>query len=161
MKGHAWDKTSIRSNWTWVKVIALVVLGFPLPAFAALGACEQWVQDDRVRLRVQLKTIAAGAYTIDELTSPLDHVDREYVSPTGIFFGRLVTGDFPRGHEDSSGKLLWAVLLGSEATAGDPSQAFPSRHHKPSLMVQSACHLRGCYGTSLQFPVAAHRSDCR
>jgi hypothetical protein len=151
MKGHARDKTSIQSAWiwsnrTWGKMIALLVLGLPLPAFAALGAYEDSVQDDRVRLQAQLKTTAAGAYTIHELTSPLGIVVREYVSPAGRVFAVSWQGTFLPDMKQILGSYFGQYSLAAKQERESQAKRSALDIHKPSLVVQSAGHLRAYYG---------------
>ena len=66
---------------------ALVMVGLPGSAFAALGGNAASVQADQGHMQASLRSIRAANYTVHELQSPTGVVVREYVSASGTVFG--------------------------------------------------------------------------
>jgi hypothetical protein len=57
-----------------------------LPAFAALGGDAASVDTDTAKLKGQARAVAAGGYTVNQITLPSGTVINEYVSAEGKVF---------------------------------------------------------------------------
>ena len=149
---------------TLFHIAALLLLGMPLPALAVLGGSVDSIRADQVLLQASLTVTATGPYSVHELTSPLGMVVREYVSPQGTVFAVSWHGPFLPDMKhllgDYFGQYSSAVRQQRERQVGRSSLNI----HKPSLVMQSAGHLRAYSGRVYDpglFPTGVSISDLR
>lgn len=132
---RAWRARIIRS------VIAVLILALPLPAFAGLGASVESVQQDQVHMQAKLVVSDKQRFRVQELTSPLGVVVREYVSPSGRIFAVAWQGHFMPPMRE-----LLGSYFGQYSRAVKEQQSGRIRRAlvviEPSLVVQSLGHLR-------------------
>lgn len=146
MKGLSYNKESMRAVWDLGKAVALLTLFLSSPAFASLGAPEDSVQDDQVRLHAKATSTVTRAYTIHELTSPLGTVVREYVSPAGAVFAVSWQGPFQPELKQILGGYFEQYCLAAKEQRVRQARRSPLNIQQPSLVFQSAGHMRAYYG---------------
>lgn len=125
-------------------VLAIASLLVPISAWAALGGDVVSVQNDAVRMKGSIRSTMAAAYTVHEITDPSGTVVKEFISPQGKVFAVAWRGPIRPNLEE---------LLGSHF--GEFDQAMKARTYRvrgpavvqtPTLVVQSAGHMRGFVG---------------
>ena len=115
-----------------------------LQAHAALGADVTSVENDRQRMKAELRvTTAPGGYTVHEIQTPATTVVREYVSPSGRVFAVAWSGPVLPDLQQTLGSYYEQYR-----TAGTtPHEA---RRHlrvdQPDLVIRSNGHMRAFHG---------------
>ncbi len=145
MTSYVQKKTCAKATWPWMMAIALA-LGLPFPAFAALGASLDSVQNDQVRLQARIRITVAGSYTIHEMTAPTGTVVREYVSPTGRVFGVTWQGPFIPEMQQLLGAYFEQYSRAAKRQQERYVGRIPLDIHEPGLVVQTAGHMRAYAG---------------
>jgi hypothetical protein len=146
MKGQVHDKRSIRADCGLLIIVAVLLLVLTSPAFASLGASENSVQDDQVRLQAKVRTTNTRAYKVHELTSPLGTVVREYVSSAGIVFALSWQGPFQPDMRQVLGSYFAQYVMAAKKQRENQFRRSSLYIHKPSLVFQSVGHLRAYFG---------------
>jgi hypothetical protein len=146
MNGNIHEKMLVKATWILGKTVILLMLLLPSPAVASLGASEDSVQDDQLRLQAKVKTTATQGYTIHELTSPLGTVVREYVSSAGKVFAVSWQGPFQPDMKQILGSYFEQYSRAAKEQRGNQPKRSPLNIHKPSLVFQSVGHVRAYFG---------------
>jgi Protein of unknown function (DUF2844) len=121
---------------------ALLVLGFSLPARAALGGNLDSVEADRAHMQAEIKVTQSDAYAVHEIKAPTGTVVREYVSPDGHVFGVAWQGPFMPDMKQILGTYLHQYSAAAKAQkAGRPGHR-PLNIQEPGLVVQNSGHMR-------------------
>lgn len=146
MTGNVHDKMILKTARNLAIAAAVLMFVLTSPALASLGASEDSVQDDQVRMHANIRTIASEAYTIHELMSPLGTLVREYVSTSGRVFAVSWQGPF-----QPDMKQILGTYFGLYARAAREHRQIQLRRsqlsiHEPSLVLQSAGHMRAYFG---------------
>lgn len=144
MATHNQYKAGAWAGQTLYKTILMVVL--PLPAFAALGASVDSVQQDQARMQAKITIAAKPAYTVHELTSPLGVVVREYTSPSGSVFAVSWRGHFMPDMRQLLGTYFEQYAMAARAQRERQPGRSLLMVREPSLVVQSVGHLRDYSG---------------
>jgi hypothetical protein len=132
----------------WVITLGWAAASSSPLALAALGGDLASVQSDAVTLKAQARAgapgaAAASAYTVQELTTQMGTVVREYANPSGKVFA--VTWRGPQMPNLS--QLLGPHVQELEKAAAAPHQGH--RHltvNQPDLVISSNGHMRAFYG---------------
>jgi len=132
----------LRSRGARLLPVVILMVTFPVAAFATLGGPAESVRNDQAQMRATLRTTALEAYMVHELTLPVGTVVREYVSPSGKVFAISWQGAFVPDM-----KQLLGPYFGRYSKAAKQRRDFPIEHqhldlHQPSLVVQSSGHMR-------------------
>ena len=146
MKGHAHQKTSIRAGYYFLAMPGLLLLALSLPAAASLGASQDSVQDDQLRLEAKVTTTAKQAYILQELKSPLGIVVREYVSSAGKVFAISWQGPFEPDMKQILGGYFVQYSQAAKVQRESQIRHSSLRIQQPSFVFQSAGHLRAYFG---------------
>lgn len=131
----------LRAAWA----IVFFMLGFCLPALAALGGDASSVEADRVQMKATIKTTQAEAYSLQEIQVPGGTVIKEYVSPAGRVFAVAWHGPF---YPDMS-QILGAYFQPYTAALQAQPKHYgrrPLNIQQSGLVVQSGGHMRAYWG---------------
>jgi len=116
-----------------------------LPAFATLGEDATTVENDRIKLKAQVRTTAVAGYTVHEIASPTGTTVREFINDSGKVFGVAWTGPLLPDFEQTLGKYFPQYL------ANASSHRVGTRHltiQGTDLVVQSNGRMRAFFGTA-------------
>jgi hypothetical protein len=122
---------------------ALLFVGVPREARAALGDDVSAVAKDQARLRASLHIKPMNGYAIHELTSPTGTTVREYVGKQGKVFGVSWSGGFRPNLRDLMGSHYDQLIAGSR---GRTRARGPVRIELPGMVVVMGGHLRTFWG---------------
>jgi len=114
-----------------------------LPALATLGEDAATVENDRIKMKAQLRTSAVAGYTVHEIASTAGTTVREYIAPSGKVFAVAWTGPLLPDFEQTLGKYF------PEYNANASSPRVGRRHlsfQGTDLVVSSHGHMRAFYG---------------
>jgi hypothetical protein len=114
------------------------------PALAELGGSAASVEADQQHLMAQRRTLAAAAYTVQEIQMPSGTVVREYVSPAGIVFAVTWNGPQVPDLRQLFGSKYF-VEVQDAARARRPSHG-PQRIEQAGLVVESGGHMGSYFG---------------
>jgi hypothetical protein len=123
--------------------VILLVLTLPMAAFAALGENESSIQADQDQMRATRSITRTATHAVHELQTPVGHVIREYVSPSGTVFGIAWQGPT---------KPDLKQLLGSHFDELQPStqttriRRGPVVIRQPGLVFEMGGHMRAFAG---------------
>lgn len=162
MKTYMLDK--MRFSAACGLAIALLALGLPFPAFAALGASLDSVQADQVHLKANVKITEADAYTIHEMTAPTGTVVREYVSLDGRVFGVSWRGPFIPDMQQLLGSYFQHYSQAAKAERERRVGRSPLYIQEPGLVVQTGGHMRAYFGRAYDpglLPAGVSANDVR
>ena len=134
----------------WVRFLpvlstAVVMLGFCLPAMAALGGDVSSVEADRVQMKATVKTTQAGAYSLQEIQVPGGTVIKEYVSPAGRIFAVAWHGPFFPDMQQILGAYFQQYSTALQAQPKHYGRR-PLNIQQPGLVVQAGGHMRAYWG---------------
>jgi len=146
MTTHGLDKSEFKPARILGITVALLILVLTSPAVASLGGSGDSVQDDQVRMQAKVRTTAAGAYTIHELTSSLGTVVREYVSPAGRVFAVSWEGPFQPDLRQILGSYFGQYSLAANEQRENQPRRSPLKIRTPSLVFESIGHMRAYFG---------------
>lgn len=116
-----------------------------LPAFATLGEDATTVENDRIKLKAQVRSTAVAGYNVHEITSPTGTTVREYVNDAGKVFAVAWTGPLPPDFQQTLGKYF------PQYVANASSHRVGTRHltiQGTDLVVQSNGRMRAFFGTA-------------
>jgi hypothetical protein len=116
-----------------------------LPAFATLGEDATTVENDRIKLKAQVRTTAIAGYTVHEIQSPTGTTVREFVNDSGKVFAVAWTGPLLPDFEQTLGKYF------PEYIANASSPRVGRRHLEiqgTDFVVHSNGHMRAFYGSA-------------
>ena len=116
-----------------------------LPAHATLGEDVTTVENDRIKLKAQVRTTAVAGYTVHEIDSPTGTTVREYINDANKVFAVAWTGPLLPDFEQTLGKYFPQYI----ANASSPRVG--RRHltiEGTDFVVQSNGHMRAFYGTA-------------
>lgn len=124
--------------------LAIASLLLPISLWAALGGDVVSIQNDAVRMRGSIRSTMSAAYTVHEITDPSGTVVKEFISPQGKVFAVAWRGPIRPNLQE---------LLGAHFDEFDREMKTrtyrvrgPAVVQTPSLVVQSAGHMRGFVG---------------
>jgi hypothetical protein len=131
-----------RRQGLWLAV-AIMSLGLPRLAAAALGADATSVEADKLQMRGTLRTSTAGLYTVHEIQGPSGTVVREFVSPAGIVFAIAWKGPFLPDLRQALGAYFepYRTALGAKRASHTHADI-----DLPELVVHSGGHQRAFIG---------------
>ena len=116
-----------------------------LPAHATLGEDATTVENDRIKLKAQVRTTAVAGYTVHEIDSPTGTTVREYINDSNKVFAVAWTGPLLPDFEQTLGKYF------PEYIAHASSPRVGRRHltiEGTDFVVHSNGHMRAFYGTA-------------
>lgn len=116
-----------------------------LPAFATLGEDATTVENDRVKLKAQVRATAVAGYTVHEVASDTGTTVREYINQSGKVFAVAWNGPLLPNFQQTFGKYFPDYL----ANANSPRVG--RRHmsiQATDLVVHSNGHMRAFYGNA-------------
>jgi hypothetical protein len=116
-----------------------------LPAHATLGENVTTVENDRIKMKAQLRTTSVAGYTVHEMTTPTNTVVREYISAAGKVFAVAWTGPILPDFKQTFGSYYDEYL--SSASSHRVGQRQLVIDHA-SLVVHSSGHMRAFHGTA-------------
>jgi len=122
---------------------ASLLLVLASPAWASLGQPAASIASDQQRLGGERRTIAADAYSVEEITSASGTVVREFVSPAGQVFAVSWRGPVRPDLRPLLGEHF-AALPRASAAAGRRGR--PLVVHTDALVVESGGHVRDFRG---------------
>ena len=114
-----------------------------LPAFATLGEDATTVENDRIKLKAQLRTTAVAGYTVHVIEGATGTTVREFIAPSGKVFAVTWNGPLLPDFEQTLGKYF------PEYNANASSPHVGRRHlsfQGTDLVVSSNGHMRAFYG---------------
>lgn len=115
------------------------------PALATLGEDVTTVENDRVKMKAQVRTTSVAGYTVHEMQTPSGTMIREYIAPSGKVFAVAWNGpllpDFPQ--------TLGRYFDEYHSSASSPHVGRRSLVHEGAdLVVHSFGHMRAFYGNA-------------
>lgn len=115
------------------------------PALAELGGNAASVAADQQHMMAQQRsTLAAAAYTVQEMQAPDGTVVREYVSSAGVVFAVTWKGPQVPDLQQLFGSKYFAEA--QDAAKAQPMRRGPTRLQRPDLVVESGGHMRSYFG---------------
>ncbi len=114
-----------------------------LPAFATLGEDATTVENDRVKMKAQLRTTVVSGYTVHVIEAATGTTVREFIAPSGKVFAVAWNGPLLPDFEQTLGKYF------PEYNANASSPHVGRRHlsiQGNDLVVSSHGHMRAFYG---------------
>lgn len=114
-----------------------------LPAFATLGEDATSVENDRVKLKAQLRTTVVAGYTVHVIDDSTGTTVREFIAPSGKVFAVTWNGPLLPDFEQTLGRYF------PEYNANASSPHAGRRHlniQGNDLVVSSHGHMRAYYG---------------
>jgi len=127
----------------WLVTGALASQLACLPALAALGDDVTTVENDRVKMKGQLRVTPAAGYTVHEIQTPAGTVVREYVSAAGKVFAVSWSGPVLPDFRQTLGRYF------DQYNASASAPRVGRRHmniDQPGLVVHSSGHMRAFFG---------------
>lgn len=125
--------------------IVLIMLGFCLPAVAALGGDVSSVEADRAQMKASIKVTQAEAYSVQEMQAPGGTVIKEYVSPAGRVFAVAWHGPFFPDMQQILGSYFQPYSAALQAQPKHYGRR-PLNIQQPGLVVQAGGHMRAYWG---------------
>lgn len=116
-----------------------------LPAFATLGEDATTVENDRIKLKAQVRTTAVAGYTVHEIASPTGTTVREFINDSGKVFAVAWTGPLLPDFAQTLGKYF------PQYAANASAHRVGTRHFSlqgTDLVVQSNGRMRAFFGTA-------------
>ena len=134
-------------RWAHFRPVLSVItmLGFCLPALAALGGDVSSVETDRAQMKASVKTTQAETYSLQEIQAPGGTVIREYVSPTGRVFAVAWRGPFFPDMQQILGAYFQPYSAALQAQPKHYGRR-PLNIQQSGLVVQSGGHMRAYWG---------------
>jgi Protein of unknown function (DUF2844) len=127
-------------------LLAVVLLGAPKTALAALGGDEQTIESDRAQTESSRSVSAHAGYQVHELRSPSGTVIREFASEGGTVFAVAWQGPFIPNLRQLLGPYFESFARASlERPHRGPSHA-PLIVRTPDLVVEAGGHMRAFFG---------------
>ncbi len=115
------------------------------PAVATLGEDVKTVENDRIRMKAQLRTTTVAGYTVHEIQTPAGTAVREYVAPSGIVFAVAWNGPVLPDFRQTLGRYFDEY----HSNASSPRVGRRSLVIEGSdLVVHSFGHMRAFYGNA-------------
>ncbi|MBS0420771.1 MAG: DUF2844 domain-containing protein [Proteobacteria bacterium] len=114
-----------------------------LPAFATLGEDATTVENDRVKLKAQLRTTVVAGYTVHVMDAATGTTVREYIAPSGKVFAVTWDGPLLPDFVQTLGRYF------PEYNANASSPQVGRRHlniQGNDLVVSSHGHMRAFHG---------------
>jgi len=124
-------------------LVAAILLLFAAPAWAALGQPVASVASDQQHLGGERRSIAADAFSVEEITSASGTVVREFVSPAGQVFAISWRGPVRPDLRQLLGEHF-AAFARAAAEAGHRRRPLAVRTGE--LVVESGGHVRDFRG---------------
>lgn len=125
--------------------MAIVVLGFCLPAMAALGGDASSVEADRAQMKGSIAATQTDAYTVKEIHAPGGTTVREYISSSGRIFAVAWHGPFMPDMQQILGAYFQQYSAALQAQPKHYGRR-PLNIQLPGLVVQAAGHMRAYWG---------------
>jgi len=125
--------------------IVFIMLGFCLPAMAALGGDVSSVEADRAQMKASIKVTQAETYSVQEIQAPGGTVIKEYVSPAGRVFAVAWHGPFFPDMPQILGAYFQPYSAALQAQPKHYGRR-PLNIQQPGLVVQAGGHMRAYWG---------------
>jgi hypothetical protein len=122
---------------------ALLAGSVTLPAFASLGGDASSVETDTAQMKGQARAVAAGGYTVNQITLPSGTVVNEYVSADGMVFAVTWKGMRVPNLQQTLGVYYQQFLAASSAPHSGHSHISV---HTPEVVVLTGGHMRARNG---------------
>lgn len=123
----------------------LVLMVTAGPALAELGGNAASVAADRQHMMAQQRsTVAAPAYTVQEMQAPDGTVVREYVSSAGVVFAVTWKGPQAPDLQQLFGSKYFSQW--QDAAKAQPLRHGPQQIKQSDLVVESGGHMRSYVG---------------
>lgn len=121
------------------------MLGFALPALAALGGDVNSVEQDRAYMNASVQVTHAGAYDVHAIQAPGGTVVNEYVSPSGTVFAVAWHGPSVPQMQQILGSYFQQYSSALQAQTKHYGHR-PLDIQLPGLVVQTGGHMRAYFG---------------
>jgi hypothetical protein len=123
-----------------------ILLALAFPAWASLGDNVTTVQNDRVRMKGSLRTVATQHYVKHEITTANGQVVREFVSTDGKVFGVAWQGQFQPDLQQLLGSYSGAI---KQALAAQQRRGHgPVSVETSEFVFRQAGNTRNLHGTA-------------
>jgi hypothetical protein len=149
---HALEKDELMKTFVgrWARFLAVwpsvfIMVGFCLPAMAALGGDASSVETDRAQMKASIKTTPAEAYSVQEIQVPGGTKIEEYVSPAGRVFAVAWHGPFFPDMQQILGAYFQPYIAALQAQPKHYGRR-PLNIQQPGLVVQTGGHIRAYWG---------------
>jgi hypothetical protein len=129
--------------WTGV---ALLALGMPFHAHAALGGQAASIEADRAHMKGTLQTRQNALYSVQEIKNSSGVLVREYVSPSGTVFGVGWQGMYVPDLQQLLGVYFEQYSQGVKVQKASYVGRRPLDLQLPGLVVQMSGHMRAMSG---------------
>ena len=133
--------------------VAIILLGFSVPAMASLGGNVGSIQADTAHMNANVTRTAGDTYETHQLQSPTGTVVTEYLSSSGTVFAVTWHGPFMPDMQQILGSYFqqYSAALSSQASSQASSQPRQYGRHpldirQPGLVVQTGGHMRAHWG---------------
>jgi hypothetical protein len=142
------EQHEVGRRFAWAKLtgIALLMVGFSLPAFAALGGDLSSVQADQANMKASLKTTVGEAFTVHEIQTRMGTVVREFAAADGKVFAVAWHGPSMPPMQQILGSYVQQYSAGVQAHHAAHVGRSPLNIQEPGLVVQSSGHARAYFG---------------
>jgi Protein of unknown function (DUF2844) len=127
-------------------VIAMILLGMCVPAFAALGGDLDSIEADRAQMKAQTTVTQSSNYAVHEMKSDLGTVVREYVTSDGRVFAVSWHGTSMPNMKQILGSYFQQYTAGAEAARAARPGRRPLNIQQPGLVVQNSGHIHAYTG---------------
>jgi hypothetical protein len=125
----------------------VVVLGFAMPAHAALGGDVSSVETDRVHMNAEVNVTQNHGYDVHEIKAPGGTIVDEYVSPSnGKVFAVAWHGQFKPEMQQILGAYFQQFSTAVDAQKRQYGGHRVLNMHEPGLVVESTGHMRAYWG---------------
>jgi len=165
MKALTSNEAPSKRTGAWWIAVALLILGLPFPAFAALGGASDSVQADQAQMSASLKITQADAYSVHEMKAGTGTLVREYVSRSdGRVFGVTWQGPFIPDMKQLLGNYFQQYSQAARVQRESHVGRHPLNIQEPGLVVQSAGHMRAFSGRAYDpglLPAGVSANDIR
>jgi hypothetical protein len=133
--------------------VAIMLLGFSVPAMASLGGNVGSIQADTAHMNANMTKSSSDTYETHQLQSPTGTVVNEYLSSSGTVFAVTWHGPFMPDMQQIMGSYFqqYSAALSSQASSQASSQPRQYGRHpldirRPGLVVQTGGHMRAHWG---------------
>ena len=124
-------------------IILSLAAGIGAPAHAALGQGSTSIEADRLQAKASVRQLTHPAYTVHELTTEMNGLVREYVSPSGVVFAVSWHGPSKPNLQQVLGAHFATVTA---AAPGRPGGHAHQQVHEGTLVFESTGHMRSFHG---------------
>jgi len=132
----------------WIRFLPVwsVMLGFCLPAVAALGGDVSSVEADRAKMKAEISVKQADAYAVHEMKASAGTLVREYVSQEGRVFGVAWQGSFIPDMKQILGTYYQQYAAAAKAARAARRGRGPLNIQQPGLVFENSGHMHSYSG---------------